>query len=217
MTKHKALMVGGGVLWHDLQEKKMKGEYSLLILKLVMNGLKYPERILSHSICFASIMRPNVTGRAAKTKEKETKSSVASRPYFLTYKRANSPQRPQNQREIIIGPGQPPERRVHTTPFVEQFNGKKWSSRGERCLVCQFKTITSNPEYMSGACRASTQGDSAVKNKPLKSRNQFLGGGGRNITNALARGKKRRGGWGWGGISFFGRGLFEKHIFMQSS
>lgn len=87
MTKHKALMGwwwgGGGFLWHNLHEKKMKGEYSLLILKLVMNGLKYPERILSHSICFASIMQPNVTGRAAETKEKETKSSVASRPYFV--------------------------------------------------------------------------------------------------------------------------------------
>lgn len=81
MTKHKALM--GGFFGTIYRKKKMKGEYSLLILKLVMNGLKYPERILSHSICFASIMRPNVTGRAAKTKEKETKSSVASRPYFV--------------------------------------------------------------------------------------------------------------------------------------
>lgn len=136
---------------------------------------------------------------------------MASRPDFLTYKRANSPQRPQTKEKIIIGPGQPPQRRVHTTPFVEEFNGKKWSSRGERCLVCQFKTITSNPEYMSGACRASTQGDSAVKNKPLKSRNQFLGGGGRNITNALARGKKRRGGWGWGwgGSLFLGGGCLK--------
>lgn len=77
----------------------------------------------------------------------------------------------------------------------------------ERCLVCQFKTITSNSEYMSGACRASTQGDSTVKNKPLKSRNQFFGGGGgsgwgrRNITNASARVKKRGSRFFW--VFFF--------------
>lgn len=126
-------------------------------------------------------MRPNVECRKSskdKRRKREIVLSGLTSGFFLPSKRANSPtQRQPNQREIISGPGQPPVRRVHFTPFAEQFNGKKWNGRGERCLVCQFKTITSNSEYMSAACRASTQGDSAVKNKPLKSRNQFLGGG----------------------------------------
>lgn len=46
---------------------------------------------------------------------------------------------------------------------------------------------------MSGACRASTQGDSAVKNKPLKSRNQFFGRWGEKHNKRLGEREERAG------------------------
>lgn len=112
MTKHKALMGG---FFGIIYKKKMKGGYSLLILKLVMNGLKYLlKSIPLNSVCFASAMCPNCGRRAAKTKVKneQEKSPCGPTCVFLDLQEAKISATAANQREIIIGPGQPPVRCV---------------------------------------------------------------------------------------------------------
>lgn len=105
-------------------------------------------------------------------------------PYFLNWQHHKLATPPSNREERIIRLSQSPTVCmcvficvcVRLCVRVKLFTLQKWNSQGERCLVCQFKTITSNSENMSQTRLAPTLGDSTVKNKPLKSLNQFLGG-----------------------------------------
>lgn len=83
MTKHKALM--GGFFGKFYKKKKIKGGYSLLILKLVMNGLRFPKCIPLNSICLAFAMCQRHVGRAATTRVRNSKKKKKLWPQMCIF------------------------------------------------------------------------------------------------------------------------------------